>query len=72
MAVMHEFDWLFSVGVIFFLLSVWGIGANVGTLPVLLSLPSLTNLTGCCQLVRYLCQLQVVDLGPSWHFGDHN
>ena len=28
MAVMHDLDWLFSIGVIFFLLSVWGIGAN--------------------------------------------
>ena len=28
MAVMHDLDWLFSIGIIFFLLSVWGIGAN--------------------------------------------
>lgn len=25
---MHELDWLFAIGVIFFLLSAWGIGAN--------------------------------------------
>lgn len=29
MAVMHDLDWLFAIGVIFFLISVWGIGANV-------------------------------------------
>ncbi|KIV81941.1 hypothetical protein PV11_04088 [Exophiala sideris] len=28
MAKMHELDWLFAIGVVFFLLSVWGIGAN--------------------------------------------
>ena len=26
---MHNLDWLFAIGVIFFCLSVWGIGANV-------------------------------------------
>jgi phosphate/sulfate permease len=25
---MHDLDWLFAVGVLFFLLSAWGIGAN--------------------------------------------
>lgn len=29
MAVMHDLDWLFAIGTIFFCLSVWGIGANV-------------------------------------------
>ena len=29
MATMHNLDWLFAIGVIFFCLSVWGIGANV-------------------------------------------
>ncbi|KAI7012885.1 phosphate transporter, partial [Hortaea werneckii] len=28
MAKMHGLDWLFSIGVIFFLISLWGIGAN--------------------------------------------
>lgn len=28
MATLHQYDWLFAVGVIFFLLSLWGIGAN--------------------------------------------
>jgi len=28
MAKMHDLDWLFSIGVIFFLISIWGIGAN--------------------------------------------
>jgi len=28
MAKMHDLDWLFAIGVIFFLLSVFGIGAN--------------------------------------------
>lgn len=28
MATMHDLDWLFSIGVIFFCLSLWGIGAN--------------------------------------------
>lgn len=25
---MHDLDWLFALGVLFFLLSAWGIGAN--------------------------------------------
>ena len=25
---MHHLDWLFAIGVLFFLLSAWGIGAN--------------------------------------------
>lgn len=29
MAKMHDLDWLFAIGVLFFLLSAWGIGANV-------------------------------------------
>lgn len=29
MATLHKLDWLFAIGVIFFCLSVWGIGANV-------------------------------------------
>jgi hypothetical protein len=33
MAKMHQLDWLFAIGVIFFLLSVWGIGANVRPSP---------------------------------------
>ncbi|KAF4214241.1 hypothetical protein CNMCM8980_006926 [Aspergillus fumigatiaffinis] len=28
MAVYHDLDWLFAIGTIFFLISVWGIGAN--------------------------------------------
>lgn len=28
MAVLHEYDWLFAVGIIFFLASLFGIGAN--------------------------------------------
>jgi sodium-dependent phosphate transporter len=28
MAKMHDLDWLFAIGIVFFLLSVWGIGAN--------------------------------------------
>ncbi|KAF2458833.1 phosphate transporter [Lineolata rhizophorae] len=28
MAVMHDLDWLFAIGVLFFCLSIWGIGAN--------------------------------------------
>ena len=29
MAKMHDLDWLFAIGTIFFILSLWGIGANV-------------------------------------------
>lgn len=29
MAVYHDLDWLFAVGTLFFILSIWGIGANV-------------------------------------------
>lgn len=32
MAVYHDLDWLFAVGTLFFILSVWGIGANVCSL----------------------------------------
>lgn len=28
MVKMHDLDWLFSIGIIFFLISIWGIGAN--------------------------------------------
>lgn len=28
MAIMHDLDWLFAIGTIFFMLSIWGIGAN--------------------------------------------
>lgn len=28
MAKMHDLDWLFAIGVLFFCLSIWGIGAN--------------------------------------------
>lgn len=28
MATLHHFDWLFAIGVLFFCLSIWGIGAN--------------------------------------------
>lgn len=31
MAQLHHYDWLFAVGVIFFLISVWGIGVGILT-----------------------------------------
>lgn len=34
MATLHGLDWLFAVGIIFFLVSLWGIGANDVSLAV--------------------------------------
>lgn len=39
MAKMHQIDWLFAIGTLFFILSLWGIGANVCLIYVIKAMP---------------------------------
>ena len=58
--VMHGLDWLFAIGVIFFLMSAWGIGMFQATLKTCMQRGRarltmfLSRSERCGQLLRYL------------------